>query len=567
MSFKERLNNIILLFEEKKVKISFLIDEEKWSELYCEMPETPKTPKIPKGSITNQSNSETIDENLFFKELSFFRKKLEIALGLRKSIPTEIEDLIKNDIAEVFDTRPLQTLKGRKQLGLLHCVKSQWSDVKHTRYEHSMGVAAKCIVVCDYLNSKNEVKFEPKEVKELALAAALHDCGHLPISHAVERSFLSSKFNKSDVTHEARIIPLLLRPNPYFEDLQELIKKWVEDGKDFDRDSLYRVAAIISPEKAKVYIKGRANLYPKRAISQLLSSDIDLDRLDYIIRDAEALRYAPVQLISDEILKYIGYLTLEKTQTLHKGFESDLELCVKIDEEKDLQYLFYLLVSRVLLYKYCYFSPKVRSFEAVLTYLISEFLERDIAIWPLKLIAMSDKRFIGDEVDNIKGYIEELLKYIPNEKDRLHFQNKYVNVLKKDKTERFKFWDSINTNEIGNPRLAKELEENLNQHSYIDIVKKTIIEESEKERKADKTKDVIEREDLLFDVFSLKTGGGDLLVSEKGNLQTLNKYMNGSNMHRLCTETRLDIYHKSDIGDKKKEYIKSLIDRYYGKAN
>lgn len=558
---KKQIKHICLLFKEKKVTIMFSLDDKNCGSIKCEIQKQDNQQSI------NQDNISTTNDRTFIEELTDFRQRLSIALG--DNIPTTIADAIKDDIAKVFETKPLLTLKGREQLGLLHCVKKEWSEVKHTRFQHSMGVAAKCIVVCDYLNSittDEKLKFTTQDVKELALAAALHDCGHLPISHAVERAFLSSKFTKSDVTHEARIIPLLLRSNQYFEDLQNLINEWIKNNKDFDKDSLYRVAAIISPEKAKIYIKGKTNLYPKRAISQLLSSDIDLDRLDYIIRDANALNYEPVKLIANEILKFIGNLTLVEAKTLHKGFESDIELCVKIDKEKDLQYLFYLLVSRVLLYRYCYFSPKVRSFEAVLTYLISDFLERNIAIEPLKLIAMSDKQFIGNESDNIQGYIEKLLEYIPEEKDRIHFQNKYVNILKKDKTERFKYWYFIDTNKIGNPRLAKELEENLNKHSYLDTVKRTIIEESEKELSYDSTKEIIEREDLLFDVFALKTGGGDLLVSEKGKLKTLSKYMNGSNMHRLCTETRLDIYHKSDIGDKKKENIKNLIDKYYGQA-
>jgi HD superfamily phosphohydrolase len=558
----QQVDVIRLLFKEKKAIISFLNSKKELCNITCEM-QKEKNKQVAKHNISSSRLG-----NSFSNELDVFRQKLSLALGVE--IPTTIEAAIKEDIAQVFETKPLKTLIGREQLGLLHCVKKEWNEVNHTRYQHSMGVAAKCIVVCDYLNFKTsdkDLKFTTQDAKELALAAALHDCGHLPISHAVERAFLSSKFEKSDVTHEARIIPLLLHPNQYFEDLQNLIKRWTEEKKDFDNDSLYRVAAIISTEKAEKYIKGRTDLYPKRAVTQLLSSDIDLDRLDYIIRDAEALKYEPVELITDKLFKFIGNLSLVKAKTLHKGFENDIELCVNIEEEKDLQYIFNLLVSRVLLYKYCYFSPEVRSFEAVLTYLISDFLERDIAIEPLKLIAMSDKQFIGNESENIQGYIEELLKYIPDEKDKTHFQNKYVNVLKKDKTERFKYWYFIDTEEIANPRLAKELEENLNKHSYIDILKKTIIEESKKENPANPKRETIEREDLLFDVFALKTGGGNLLVSEKGKLKTLNKYMNGSNMHRLCTETRLDIYHKSDIGDKKKEYIRNLINKYYGQAD
>lgn len=559
-----KANNIHLLFKNREVTIIYNFDNKNVRTIKC------KTKKNAKIKEPNKNNHQKEDNPLFLKELISFRQNLCAVLKEKNKnftpFPTTIEDIIKEDIAKIFNTKPLLTLKGREQLGLLRRVKKEWDEVTHTRYEHSMGVTAKCIVVCDYLNStvgNNNLKLTTQDVKELALAAALHDCGHLPVSHAVERSFLSSKFNKSDVTHEARIIPLLLRPNPYFEDLQELIAGWA----DFDNDSLYRVAAIISPEKAKSYIKGRIDLYPKRAISQLLSSDIDLDRLDYIIRDAEKLKYTPVSLIADEILKFIGNITLRQAKTLNRGFESDVELCVNIEKEKDLKYLFYLLVSRVLLYKYCYFSPEVRSFEAILTYLISDFLERDIAVEPLQLIAMSDKDFLGDDLDE-GGYIEDLLKYIPGELDRQHYKNKYVNVLKRDKVERFKYWYSIDTDAIKNPRLAKELEENLNKYSYIDTIKKTIIKESKKVHRKDAKKEIIEHEDLLFDVFALKTGGGDLLVyeKEKDKLSTLSKYMNGSNMHRLCTETRLDVYHKSDIGNKKKDNIKKLIDEYYGES-
>ena len=539
-----KVESISLLFKDKEVNVSYSSKDKNCGTINCKVKQGKKT------KSTNKDNSSENEKSPFIQELISFREKLCAVLNVK--IPTTIEDAIRDDMEKVFETVPLKTLEGRKQLGLLHKVKAEWKGVAHTRYKHSVGVTAKCIVVCDYLNSiDSKLQLGIRDVKELALAAALHDCGHLPMSHAVERAFLSSKFNKSDVTHEARIIPLLLRPNPYFEDLHNLINEWIIEEKNFDKDSLYRIATIISPEKAKKYIKDNANLYPKRAISQLLSSEIDLDRLDFIIRDSKALGYIPVALIEDEILKFIGGLTLAKANTLHKGFEEDIELCV---EEDKLKYVFYFLVSRVLLYKYCYFSKEVRSFEAVLTYLINYFLERDIAIEPLKLIAMSDNDFINN-------YLEELLEYIPETEIKEHYRTKYVNVLKKDKVERFKFSESIETSAIKNPRLAKELEENFNKHSYIDTVKNTII------GKAQVDYDTIENNDLLFDVFALKTGGGDLLVSKNNNLDTLKNYMNGSNIHRLCTETRLDIYYKSDIGDNKKEHIRKFIEQYYGYTN
>lgn len=548
---------IALLFNDNKVTITF----DSAGNINCKL----KDVDIEYFNTHKSTKNDSPDSHLFFQELEKFRLDLCNALKEKNDCfePFEpiIEKIIKDDISRIFDTDPLIILKNRQQLGLLRRVKPEWKNVDHTRYDHSIGVAAKCIVVCDYLNSitsEKELKFSTQDVKELALAAALHDCGHLPMSHAVERAFLSSKFKKSDVSHEARIIPLLLRPNPYFETIHKLTDSWVKDSKDFDSDSLYRVAAIISQEKTETYIKDKIDFqYPKRAILQLLTSEIDLDRLDFIIRDAAALNYSPVVLIEKDLLKYIGGLTLVKANTLRKGFENDVELCVN---RIDLQFVFFFLVSRVLLYKYCYFSKKVRSFEAILTYLISDYLDKNIEINPLKLIPMSDDDFI-------EKYLESLLQYISDKDVKSHILTKYINVLKKDKVERFKFHNSIDTFSIKNPRLAKELEENLNKYSYINTIKNTIREEGSKKNC------IIEKEDLLLDVFSIKAGGGDLLVSEKqvnkitGEkkevLKILKDFMNGSNIHRLCTETRLDIYFKSDIGESKKEKIDELIKQYY----
>lgn len=492
------------------------------------------------------------NETSFYGELKDFRNALSLALGYEIN-EGSIESEIKQNINEVFNTLPLITLKGRRQLGLLNSVKKEWECVKHTRYEHSMGVAAKCIIICDYLNSKANnlhVELTIKDVMELALAAALHDCGHLPISHAVERAFLSSGFEKDEVTHEARIIPLLLRPNPYFSDLQKLINNW----DIFDEQSIFRVASIISPSKAKFYTAAKKDfIAPKKAVIQLLSSEIDMDRLDYIIRDAENLNYSPITLIKNDIIKLIEGLTLKKTFTIGQKIDNNVELYVS---SNFLPNIFYLLVGRVLLYKYCYFSKEVRSFEAILTYLIGFFLKKDISIDPLKLIAMSDDFFI-------QKYLDELLEDIVDIKERNRTKTKYVNVLKEDKVERFSHQFSINKDDINNPRMREELITNFNKYSFIDAIKQRLIYISKKNDS--EVKNHINKNEILFDVFNLKTGGGDLLVKDinEGDDKTLKDFMNGSNMHRLCTETRLDVYYKSDIGDIKKKYINNIIKNFF----
>lgn len=83
----------------------------------------------------------------------------------------------------------------------------------------------------------------------------------------------------------------------------------------------------------------------------------------------------------------------------------------------------------------------------------------------------------------------------------------------------------------------------------------------------------LETSDILIDVFHLKTGGGDLLVRTdmenndgiiiKSTYNTLKDCMNGSNMHRLCSETRMDVYTKSDLSERKKGRIKERIISFF----
>lgn len=490
-------------------------------------------------------------KEIFFSELEIFRKELSLVIG--KDIKRgDIEDAIKNDVSEIFTTKPLLTLKGRNQLGLVHLVKQDWENVTHTRFEHSIGVTAKCIVVCDLLNEKTvdpTLRLSKRDVLELALASALHDCGHLPISHAVERAFLGSGFDKDDVEHEARIIPLLIRTNPYFDDLHNIISKW----QDFNEHSIYRVAYIISPSKTKKFVEDIDDfIYPKRAVVQLLSSEIDMDRLDYIIRDAEKLNYYPVKLLRLDIISYIQGLSLKKTFTIGQKIVNNVELYLSSEQ---LHNVFNLLVGRVLLYKYCYFSKEVRSFEAILTYLIGHLLKTNISIDPLKLIAMSDDYFI-------QTYLDELVENIIEAKDQNDIRTKYVNVLKEEKVERFIFQFSIFKENIKNPRLREELSNNIHRHSYIDLIKDQIIIIS---KGNGATKNHIQKNEILLDVFNLKTGGGDLLVFDVDNKidKTLKDFMNGSNMHRLCSETRLDIYYKSDLSDIKKRKFNQTIKTFF----
>src|SRR3990172_7099557 len=102
---------------------------------------------------------------LFIDELDSFR----LQLGINKPGPLEME--LRAEIAMLFDTFPLKVLKYRIQLGLLYRVKSEWENVKHTRFAHSVGVVAKCVVAVDLINDntiEQKNKMNARDLLELA---------------------------------------------------------------------------------------------------------------------------------------------------------------------------------------------------------------------------------------------------------------------------------------------------------------------------------------------------------------------------------------------------------------
>jgi len=528
---------------------------------------------------------------IFEEELKSFHGELQQIVGefdMSDNISTGKEEYEQflSDIKQIFESKAnddsfLSILKNRTQLGLLPKVEKNWGDAIHTRYDHSVGVTAKCIVVCAYLNSKakdDTLKLAEQEIRELALAAALHDVGHLPVSHAVERAFLScSEYKKDDVTHEARIIPMLLGgSHPLFKNLFDKISEW----NHFDKvHSIRRAAYLISEDETEKYVsKLHEFKYPKKVLQQLLSSEIDMDRLDFILRDAEKLKYAPVTLIRDKILCFIKGLSLRSTYSTRKNIENNVELCIDFDY---IPYIFMFLVSRLLMYKNCYFSQEVRAFEGMLTYIVSEFLRYGPKPNSEELMEYFDEFFCYD-------YLMQRVDFLPDDdkvikdKESISTQEhirKLVQAIKENKTNRYKYLYSIdlkNPEEKIKPRLKDELELEFNNHAYINEIKEKIIKSSQNIN--------IRRGEFLIDVFSIKEGEGNFLVSEKHEkieedgqgkeikkiveeIKLLNDYMNGSNIHRLYTKKRLDFYYKSDLSPQKIDNIKKIIENFFYVVN
>jgi uncharacterized protein len=150
-------------------------------------------------------------------------------------------DLIYDIISHPY----FQRLRYIKQLGLTEFV---YPAAQHTRFQHALGAMHLMGKALDILRTKG-VDISAEEYEASQIAVLLHDMGHGPFSHALENSLLSN------VRHESLSYLFMARLNDIF------------DG------------ALSLP------IKIFQNTYHRKFFHQLVSSQLDIDRLDYLRRD------------------------------------------------------------------------------------------------------------------------------------------------------------------------------------------------------------------------------------------------------------------------------------------
>ena len=155
------------------------------------------------------------------------------------TIPNEL-------IFDLIEHPYFQRLRRIKQLGLSHLV---YPGANHTRFHHAIGAMHLMDKAIDVLRSK-EVEISDDERIAALIAILLHDIGHGPFSHTLESALLRG------VSHEEMSLIFMQRLNAEF------------NGK------LDLSISIFSDK------------YPKKFLHQLVSSQLDMDRLDYLQRDS-----------------------------------------------------------------------------------------------------------------------------------------------------------------------------------------------------------------------------------------------------------------------------------------
>lgn len=190
--------------------------------------------------------------------------------------------LTRDDLA-LIDTAAFQRLDRIQQLGFVSRV---WPGAKHSRFEHSLGVMHLARRAATRLSQRPGGSWiSLDDIRTIAAAGLLHDIGHYPFSHAIEEI-------GSPVRPHEEVGRLLIADDPLADVLVGL-------GLD-----PARIAALIHDD--------RDALPPRdRVLHQILSGTLDVDKLDYLPRDARACHVPYGGVDTDRLLGSLDVATIE----------------------------------------------------------------------------------------------------------------------------------------------------------------------------------------------------------------------------------------------------------------
>jgi HD superfamily phosphohydrolase len=161
---------------------------------------------------------------------------------------------ITEEEKEIIDSFPVQRLRRLRQLAGAEYV---YPGANHTRFEHSVGVMYLAGRVTENPNISEHLSHE--EAQMVKIAALLHDVGHGPFSHVFEHLLIK----ELDKTHED-------------------ITSWIIQKGEL-KDMLCK--AGYKPEDIGRLAVGTLHKPKKTFLDQIISSAVDVDKLDFIVRD------------------------------------------------------------------------------------------------------------------------------------------------------------------------------------------------------------------------------------------------------------------------------------------
>jgi HD superfamily phosphohydrolase len=212
-------------------------------------------------------------------------------------------------IYDLIEHPYFQRLRNIKQLGLTYLV---YPGATHSRLQHALGAMHLLDMAIETLRSKGQIIMD-EEAEAACAAILLHDIGHGPFSHALEYSIANG------ASHET-------------------ISRCMMEEINKEFNGRLTLAINIFDDK-----------YPKRFLHQLISGQLDMDRMDYIKRDSFFSGVTEGAIGSDRIIKMLNVV--------------DDELVV---EAKGIYSIEKFLIARRLMYWQVYLHKTVVAAEQTL---------------------------------------------------------------------------------------------------------------------------------------------------------------------------------------------------------
>lgn len=217
-------------------------------------------------------------------------------------------------ISDLIDSREVQRLRRIRQLSGVSMV---FQTAEHSRFTHSLGAYMMARLACEKIEGMDQVDEYQKVL--LQMAALLHDIGHGPYSHAFE--------DVLGIEHEEMTIKMLLSID---SDVNQILAQ-------YDDNLCYEIANII----------GHQGKYP--LLESLISSSLDVDRLDFLTRDA---------YFTGAVYGQVDYRRILRTMKI-----VDNQLYVRTSGVNAVEAY---IMSRYHMYFQVYYHPVARSYEYLL---------------------------------------------------------------------------------------------------------------------------------------------------------------------------------------------------------
>lgn len=240
-----------------------------------------------------------------------------------------IRDVIHGDISieeevvkQLIETKEFQRLRNIKQLGLTYLA---FPTTEHSRFMHSVGVYYLVTQLLDVLEAKTGHAFEVKERLALQIACLLHDLGHGPFSHTSEEFF---GFNHEDYT--IKII----------EDKDTQVNQVLTN---YDESIIEEVVSFIK------------KTHHNPVLNSILSATIDVDRMDYLMRDSY---FAGVSYGEIDIQRIFNVIDIKDNSIVF--------------HEKGVKALEDIIISRYNMFSQVYLNKKALAYEVLVAEILGE---------------------------------------------------------------------------------------------------------------------------------------------------------------------------------------------------